>query len=175
LETERLVLRELILEDAPAIFQNYSDAEATEFIMEPLTSLEQAQNLVQEFIDEYKQGERVFWAVVLKENNAFLGTCSYEGFHWEDFRAEIGYDLTKGYWGRGFMTEAVQAVIRYGFESLGLNRIEASTFPQNNRSISLLRRLHFQHEGTFRQNSWFKVKFWDEVFFALLKEDWVKQ
>ena len=92
-----------------------------------------------------------------------------------DLRGEIGYDLSKGYWGQGLMTEAVQAIINYRFECLELNRIEAHTFPQNTRSVSLLRRQHFKEEGTFRQNSYFKEKFWDEVFFSLLKEDWVKQ
>ena len=175
LETERLILRELTLDDKEAVFHNYSDDETTEFIMEPMTGLKQAEDIIQEFIDGFKQGKSIFWAVVLKESNTFIGTCSYESFSLGDFRGEIGYDLSKGYWGQGLMTEAVQAIIRYGFECLGLNRIEAHTFPQNTRSIILLRRLHFQEEGTFRQNSYFKGKFWDEVFFSLLKEDWLQQ
>jgi ribosomal-protein-alanine N-acetyltransferase len=164
LETERLILRELTLGDKDAVFQNFSDDETTEFIMEPMTSLKQAEDIIQEFIDGFKQGKSIFWAVVLKESYAFIGTCSYESFSLGDLQGEIGYDLSKGYWGQGLMTEAVQAIIRYGFECLGLNRIEPHTFPQNTRSISLLCRLHFKEEGTFRQNSYFKGKFWDEVF-----------
>ena len=83
-------------------------------------------------------------------NNTFIGTYSYGSFSLGYFRGEIGYDLSKGYCGQGLMTEAVQAIINYGFECLGLNRIEAHTFPQNTRSVSLLRRQHFKEEGTFR-------------------------
>lgn len=175
LETERLTLRQLTLDDKEAIFQNFSDHETTKYIMKPMTNVEQAENIIQEFIDGYKQGKAIFWAVVLKKDDTFVGTCSYECLQWDDFRGEIGYDLSKTYWGQGLMTEALQAIIEYGFECLGLNRIEANTFPENSRSINLLRRLHFQEEGTFRQHSFFKGKFRDEVFFSLLREDWLRQ
>ena len=65
LETERLILRELTLDDKDAVFQNFSDDETVEFIMEPMTSLKQAEDIIQEFVDGFKQGKSIFWAVVL--------------------------------------------------------------------------------------------------------------
>jgi ribosomal-protein-alanine N-acetyltransferase len=65
LETEQLILRELTLDDKEAVFQDFSDDETIEFIMEPMTSLKQAEDIIQEFIDGFKQGKSTFWAVVL--------------------------------------------------------------------------------------------------------------
>lgn len=77
------------------------------------------------------------------------------GFHC----AEIGYELHRAYWRQGMMTEALPAVLTYGFTKLGLHRIEADPFARNTRSTSLLLKPGFTHEGTLRQRFFFRGHF----------------
>ena len=91
----------------------------------------------------------------------------------DDDRAEIGYWIGVPYWGRGYATEAAAAVVRYGFEELGLNKIYAGYFARNPASGAVLRRIGMRYEGTLRQHH----KKWDEYvdveFYAILKSEWL--
>ena len=86
-------------------------------------------------------------------------------------RATIGYDLLKEYWGNGYMTEAVKAMINYGFEELGLMRIEATVEPANTASVRVLERAGFQLEGKLRKRYLYKDRFHDELVFGIIKEE----
>jgi ribosomal-protein-alanine N-acetyltransferase len=83
--------------------------------MEPLNRLKQAEEIIQTFQNGYQEGKAVFWGVSLKSNPALIGTCSFEDIQSEDHRAEVAYDLGKTYWGKGYMSEAMQAILSYGF------------------------------------------------------------
>lgn len=175
LETERLILREMALDDAPAVFQNFSDPEVVEYMIQPVVSLAEAQGFIQEWIDGYRQRKALVWAITLKPDGTFLGTCGYEVFNWKSRRGEIGYDINRAYWGKGLVTEAMRAVLGFSFGDLELHRIEANAVLDNVRSVNLLRRLGFRHEGTFRERIYLKDRFWDQGFFALLEQDWLSQ
>ena len=115
LETERLVLREIKLTDKLSIYKNYSDQEITRFIMEPLSQPEQAEEIIQSFIERYHKSEAIFWGVSLKDDPTLIGTCCFEDIRWDDHHAEVAYDLGKEYQGKGYMSEAIQAMLFYGF------------------------------------------------------------
>lgn len=173
LETERLILRGLTLADKHSVYQNFSDREVTRYLMEPFTSLEQAENIIKAFLEEHEQGTGSTWAITLGNDGTFLGTCGYErkpGSRWE-----IGFDLARAYWGKGYMREALQTIIAYGFGNLDLNKIEAHTLLLNSRTIHLLKRLDFQIDGVLRESSWCNGKFMDEVFFSFRREDWERR
>lgn len=172
LETERLLLREVSPEDCAAIFQNYTDPQVTEHFMEPLTDLQQAEAIVEEYIAYARTGAGIVWAITLKGSPALVGTCGYEVLSPYDQRGEIGYDLARAYWGQGIMREALQAVIAYSFTQLDLNRIQAYVLAENARSIELLRHLHFETEGVLREYRRFQGRFSDWVLLSLLKRDW---
>ncbi len=172
LETERLLLREVRPEDCAAIFCNYTDPQVTEHFMEPLTDLQQAATIVEEYIAYHQTGTGIVWAITLKGSPTLVGTCGYEVLSPYDQRGEIGYDLARAYWGQGIMREALQAVIAYSFTQLALNRIQAYVLTENARSIGLLRRLHFETEGVLREYRRFKGKFSDWVLMSLLKKEW---
>jgi len=143
LETKRLVLRKLEETDAKALFENYSDEEiAKNFLDEPLGDIKQASQLIEAFNEEFAQGKAITWAIVLKNTDKMIGTCSF--MLETSGCAEIGYDLAKTYWGKGLMTEALEAMIGYGFNELGLEIIKADTLSNNSRSTNLLKRLEFQ-------------------------------
>ncbi|MFX1270668.1 MAG: GNAT family N-acetyltransferase, partial [Promethearchaeota archaeon] len=135
LETNRLVLRQLTVDDSENWFKNLSDDEVAVLIgMEPLENVEDSKSIINNFIDRYEKKNGMAWAIILREDESFIGTCSYEKIDSHNLSGEIGYDLLKKYWGHGFMAEALSAVIDYGFESLRLNRIEAHTAAINSAS-----------------------------------------
>ena len=157
LETERLVLRELADSDSSALFQNYSDEDiAKNFMDTPLTDIEQAIQFIEAFRAEFRQGEAITWAVSLKGKNEFIGTCSY--MIEANLCAEIGYDLSKAQWGKGLMSEAMRAIIEYGFNELGLQTIKADTLSENTRSVKLLERLGFQLDQVREKSHFFTLQ-----------------
>jgi len=173
LETTRLVLRQLTVDDSENWFKNLSDDEVAVLIgMEPLENVEDSKSIINSFIDRYEKKNGMAWAIILKENESFIGTCSYEKIDSYNLSGEIGYDLLKKYWGHGFMAEALSAIIDYGFESLRLNRIEAHTAAINLASRNLLRRLGFFEEGIFRESSFFRGEFRDDCQYSLLRREW---
>jgi ribosomal-protein-alanine N-acetyltransferase len=171
LETERLRLRAITPEDAEAVFAIFSDEEVTRhYDLYTFEEMEEADDLIDFIAESYEVERQVRWAIARKEDDKLLGTC---GFVWlREHRAEIGYDLARAYWGQGIMQEALGALLALAFERLELNRIEALVMPGNERSMALLARLGFVHEGTLREYDHFKGRFQDLEMYALLKRDW---
>lgn len=174
LETERLLLRPLANEDLEFIFSHFSNPLVTEYLMDepPLENREQAQHII-DFYNRPGEKNNSRWALVLKENQQVIGTI---GFHrWEKpyFRSEMGYDLTPAYWGYGLMSEAIQAMLRFGFEQMGLNRIDALVYVDNPRSVNVLKKAGFQIEGCLRDYFCLNGVFYDHYYLSLLRRDWI--
>ncbi len=173
LETPRLLLRNLTVEDTDFIFRHFSDPAVTKYLMDqpPLTELEGAQEIIQ-FYQQPEAKKRNRWGIVRKADNGLIGTCGYHNWRQRDCHAEIGYDLSPTCWGQGYMTEALQVVIPSGFNCMGLNRIEALVYTGNTRSVRLLKKLGFQVEGTLRDYYYLNDMFHDHYLLALLRRDW---
>lgn len=175
LETERLVLREITPDDADAVFALYSDDTVMQYLdIDTLTTPAQAADIVQFYIDRYRKQISVRWAISLHDEPHLIGTCGFHLGDQEHNRVEIGYDLQSAYWGRGIMTEALQAMLHYGFTTIALQRIEAVTAPENVASRRLLGKLGFQQEGILRQRSLFRGRYVDDVYFGLLQAEYQK-
>jgi ribosomal-protein-alanine N-acetyltransferase len=160
LETDRLILREIRLDDRYGIFGNFSDEEVAKWFFDvPYSEIEQADEIIQAFISEFKEGKGLTWAIALKGSKELVGTCGY-GEVVIGSCGEIGFDLAKEHWGKGLMSEALSAIIDYGFNILGLSKVEAHTYSTNSRAIRLLRKLGFQLEDVRD----------DSHYFALLRE-----
>jgi len=142
-ETKRLILREVMLEDRFDIFRNYSDPEvANWFFDEPFTDLEQSIEIIQEFIQKAEAGKGCTWAILLKETGGFIGTCGYENIAYGD-DGEIGFDLARAHWGKGYMTEALKQIIAFGFDTFALLEVNAHTYSHNLRARRVLEKLGF--------------------------------
>ncbi len=151
LETERLSLRILTLHDSEAVFKHFSDEVITRFMdIDPCKDLQEAEEIIRFHLED--SGCR--WGLFDKSNNDFVGTCGYHCLRKtnDDFLAEVGFDLAKQYWGKGFMFEAMKAAIDYGFTKMGLTMIDATVEPDNERSIRLLRKLGFERESELQDN-----------------------
>jgi len=133
----------------------------------PRQSLEQTQT-------RYARREAIRWGILIKGEDRILGSCSLHHFDPGFHRAEIGYELNHAYWGQGIMTEALSAILTYGFAELELHRIEAIIDSANERSKKLLLKLSFTYEGNLRQRSVFRGHFEDEHSFGLLRDEWLR-
>jgi ribosomal-protein-alanine N-acetyltransferase len=173
LQTNRLVLRSLTMEDADFILQHFRDPSVTQYLMDepPVADYAQAQAIISFYLEpEGKTHNR--WGIVRRVDNRLIGTCGYHKWMKAYFRAEIGYDLSPDCWGQGYMAEALQAMIRNGFERMELNRVDALVYVGNSRSLQLLRKLGFKQEGLLRDYFCLDGKFYDHYLFALLRREW---
>lgn len=164
LSTNRLLLRSLTLDDVPAIYHHFSDPQVVAFFMDPLESLEGAKEVIQQLQEIFKAGKGMYWAVNLKVTGELVGICGFEKFGPGD-QSEIGFDLAPAWWRKGLMSEALTAVIQYGFEKLGLKSIIAITAPDNRRALRLLTKLRFRYVGQKQDKLKLRLthKVWDEI------------
>ena len=152
LETDRLVLRRILLSDAKAIFKILSGELVTQFYDDdPFIEFSQAQEQIAAWDNGFKQQWALRWGIAFKNDSELIGTCGFYGVHSLHLRAEIGYELASSHWRQGIMTEALMAIIKFGFEKMELNRIQASVMLANIASIKLLEKLGFKNEGLLAQ------------------------
>lgn len=171
LETKRLILREMRTEDTEAIFRMYGDEEVMRYRdVLAFTRLEEAQRFLEEARTRYERGEEIHWAITLKGEDALIGTCGYSWHLGPRFGA-IGYDLARRSWKQGIMTEAIETLLRFGFEVRNLHRVEARVRRGNEASMRLLRRLGFQEEGLLRECLFLNHSFYDVQVFSLLASE----
>ena len=151
LETARLLLRPVTLADAEAVFEYGSDPEATRYVLFPThRSVADAHAWLETVEQSRAAGGTVPWALELKENGTVIGTCGFTSWQPSQAEAEIGYALSRRFWNRGFATEAVRAMVRFGFERAGLQRIVARVAPENAASWRVLEKVGFEYERTLR-------------------------
>ncbi len=174
LETPRLVLRELRMEDADFLFIEWSDPAVTHFItdQEPLQSREQLEDFLCPFQSPGKNPFLKWWGIERKADGHLIGTCGFFRWSRQHHRAKIGYDLRPEVWGQRLMPEALRALIQFGFEEMDLNRIEAIVREDNLRSQLVLVKLGFQWEGFGREYYRRDGIYKDQVQYSLLKREW---
>ena len=147
LETERLKLRPLQQEDAPEIFALRSSKQVNQYLdRKPATSMKDAEGFIDTIRSKTGDGKQLFWAIHQKEEKKMVGTVLLWNISVADAKAELGYELLPECQGKGLMQEAVRAVLRYGFETLNLQTIEAFTWPVNKPSLSVLEKFHFTRD-----------------------------
>jgi ribosomal-protein-alanine N-acetyltransferase len=173
LETPRLRLRRFTLDDVDDVWEYTGDPEVTRYlILDTQPNRREATKLLEKAIAAYESLDSPIWAVDYKLENKVVGGCSMRNWERASGRVEIAYALSRRYWQRGIMTEALQALLDLGFERMGLNRVEAHTMPLNVASSRLLEKLGFRCEGIMRQREFFKGAYQDLALYSLLASDW---
>jgi len=154
IKTERLILRDLRYSDAADVLTFRGDPIVQKYDDPAIHTEGEAREFIDELEAEFNDHRGISWAVELKKRNVVIGAFGLH--HWNQYhrRAEVGYGLARAYWGQGFGSEALRAIIQFGFEEMELNRIYARTIADNHESVRLLERLGFQREGTQRKHSW---------------------
>lgn len=179
LETSRLILRDIDLKDAEWYLVHFSRKEIVigQGFPAPKGMKEAREQLQLYFVDLFRNRNGFRWGIELKGKKGLIGSCGYYKWIKPDGRqAEIGYDLDPEYWGKGIMTEALTAIIDFGFRRMKLNRIELLAMPRNERSIGLAHKLGFKKEGVLREHGFdHRMRPVDDVIFSLLRKDWLKR
>jgi RimJ/RimL family protein N-acetyltransferase len=174
LQTERLTLRRLVEADFEQYFAYLSDP----FVAKYQSWENYPENRARENIEEQATlnpgipGQAFLFAVVLKGTATLVGHVVLTVQEKDHLQAEIGFTFAREYHGRGLARESAARVLAYAFQDLNLHRVIAITDCENEKSIVLLQRLGMRREGHFIQNIWFKGKWGDEFFYAILSEEW---
>jgi len=173
LHTDRLTLRPLRDSDAEALFEVWSDPIVTRYLARPAwTTLDQAHERIGESAELREAWKYLRFGVALTETDRVIGECGLFHFNDQSRRAEIGYVLACRAWGRGYMNEALEKLVLYGFRELALNRIEAEIDPRNLASSNTLERIGFTKEGHLRERWIVEGEVSDSGFYGLLFNDW---
>jgi [ribosomal protein S5]-alanine N-acetyltransferase len=171
LTTDRLLLRRLTMDDAPAIFFLRSNETVLKFIgREPAASIEEAIAFIQRINTAIDTNESILWGITLRDNpTEVIGTICYWRLQPENYRTEIGYALHPGHWRKGIMKEAIQKVLEYGFETMKLHSVEARTSGDNIASGAILEATGFIKEGHLKEEFFFRGEFSDSIIYSRLQ------
>ncbi len=174
LNTERLILRDFIHDDWPAVLAYQRDPRYLRYTQWIDRSPTDVQRFVQMFLEQQQVRPRLKYqlAVVLKFSGQLIGNCGIRLHEDEAYRADIGYELSPQHWGHGYATEAARAILRFGFTQLNVHRIWAWCIAENTASAHVLEKLGMQYEGRLRETEYFKNRWWDSLVYAILKEEW---
>jgi len=169
----RVALRWLEEEDADALFEIFSDPEVMRFWSSPpMRDRDAARRLLEMVREAFRSRTGFRWAIARREDDLAIGTCSLFHLDPDNRRAEIGYALGRQHWGKGYMGEALHALLGFAFGELGLHRLEADVDPRNTASIKSLERLGFRQEGYLRERWIVNGEIQDALLFGLLQREW---
>lgn len=173
IETERLILRRAVREDAETMFHNWaSDPEVTKFLTwATYENVETAYNILDQWAAEYEKPNFYQWMIVLKELGEPIGSISVVRQNEQVGEAEIGYCIGSRWWHRGIMTETLAAVIEYLFTEVGMNRVAARHDPNNPHSGGVMRKCGMIYEGTHRACDRNNEGICDAAQYAILRSD----
>ncbi|WP_298306039.1 GNAT family N-acetyltransferase [Flavobacterium sp.] len=175
LETERLLLRRVSIDDLNEILELRGNPETMKFIPRPLVKTEEdALNHFKMIDEKIEKNEGINWAITVKGNPKLIGIIGHYRIQPENHRCEIGYMILPQYNGQGIVTEAIKAVLEYGFEDMNMHSIEAVIDPDNIASERVLQKNGFVKEAHILENEYYDGKFWDTVIYSILKRNFKK-
>jgi ribosomal-protein-alanine N-acetyltransferase len=173
LATERLALRPLGRADADALFAVFSDPEVMRYWSSPpWTAIEQAGKYIAAAQEGLANGASLRLGIEVAATGQLVGQAALYSFDQQNRRCDVGYALGRAHWGKGYLGEALAALLDHGFGALDLNRVEADIDPRNAASARALERLGFRHEGLMRERWIVAGEICDTAFYGLLRRDW---
>lgn len=174
IETDRLILRRIVIEDVQAAFENWmGDERVTEFLRWPThKSIEVSERIVKGWIADYEKDDFYQWVIVPKEVGAPIGTISVVEMDERTEKVHIGYCIGSKWWHQGYTSEALAAIIPFFFEEVGVNRIETQHDPNNPNSGRVMKKCGLIYEGTLRKADWSNKGIVDACMYGLLAEDY---
>ena len=172
LETERLILRKVTLEDLEDMYLYGSDEDVAKYVTwDRHKSIADTKAFIEFILSNYQNKQVAPWGIEYKENGKFIGTIDFVWWQPNHKMAEIGYVLSKDYWGQGLTTEAAKELIKFGFNEMDLVRIQARCLVENIGSSRVMEKAGMQFEGIIRKGMFVKGKHQDLKMYAILRED----
>ncbi|WP_404456765.1 GNAT family N-acetyltransferase [Virgibacillus necropolis] len=172
LKTDRLILRQVTKDDASSLLKYLSNKDVMKYVgLEPFKSIDDALDEISWYQSIFEKRTGIRWGITLKDQGEVIGSCGFLNLVSRHYRSEIGVELSYEHSGKGIASEAFEAVIRYGFEQMSLQRIEALIEPPNIPSQKLAEKQGFIREGLLRNYEFTCGKFDDLYMYSLLKQD----
>ena len=148
LTTERLTLRQLVVNDEQEIFTLRSDSEINKYLDRQVSNtIDDARNFINKINEKIDKNDSLYWAITLRDRNILVGTICLFGFSDKNDKCEIGYELLTNFQGQGIMKEAAEKVIDYALNTIKVQKIEAFLHRDNQRSIKLLEKFSFRNSN----------------------------
>ena len=169
--TSRLELRPFCLSDAAEMYANWaSDPEVTRYLMWPTHTSSAVSNAVlADWIPHYNEADYYHWAITI--NGHAIGSISVVQHDDTVSKAQIGYCIGRNWWHQGIVSEALQAVMDFLFDTVGYQRIESRHDPRNPHSGAVMRKCGMKYEGTHRMSDWNNQGVCDACWYALLADE----
>jgi ribosomal-protein-alanine N-acetyltransferase len=176
LETPRLILRKLRMDDAEDMFEYAQDRElGLNGLWLPYTQLQESIDDLAEAIAAYEKGNLWDWAIEHRADRKMIGRLNFHHYRPKDASAEIGYALNRRYWGQGYGTEATGRLLHFGFEQMNLHRISAVVLTDNLASIRVLTKIGMRFEGVMREAIAIRGYHEDLHSYSILRPEWENQ
>lgn len=172
LETDRLRLRRVSMQDADQMYAYASDDEVAKYVTwETHRSIDDSKRFIQFILAQYAKHDIAPWGIELKESGRLVGTVDFVWWKPEQQAAEIGYVLARDCWGQGIMTEAASALLKLGFGRMELVRVQARCLVENIGSQRVMEKIGMSYEGTVRKGIKVKGQHWDLKLYSILKDE----
>lgn len=176
IDSSRVSLRWMCEADIDALYTIFSNVDVMRYWSSPaIPDRNAAAGLLKDVHDSFQNRSLLKWGIAQRTDNALIGTVTLYNLSFDHRRAEMGYALGHANWGRGYMQEALRALLGFAFTVLDLHRIEADVDPRNTASIRTLERLGFQREGYLRERWQVGGEIQDALFYGLLRPEWEEQ
>lgn len=173
LRTQRLFLRQITQEDDNNLFNVLSNEDTCAYLVHnavhDIANIQRIITGMQRFFDEK---QRIRWGIAQKQDNSIIGHCGFFDIDRSNCCAEISYCLKKKLWGQGIMTEAADAMLKFGFEDYGFHRITAKVIKGNIGSIRVLQKLGFTEEGLLRESLYKNGQYHDLMILSVLESEY---
>lgn len=172
LETNRLKLRKITLEDAEDMYYYCSNEEVPKYASwNPHKTITETKEAIERVLIQWNNKSLVHWGIEYKENNRLIGTIEFATWDRQHKIAEIGYALSPDYWGKGIATEAARKVIKFGFTNMDLVRIQAKCYLENIGSARVMEKAEMSFEGIIRKGLFIKGRHQDLKMYSILKDE----
>ncbi|MCT2536044.1 GNAT family N-acetyltransferase [Aquibacillus koreensis] len=174
LETERLILRKVTLQDVEDMYQYGSNPEVSKYVTwDTHQSLSDSKGFIEFIINQYEDMKIAPWGIEYKANSKFIGTVDFVWWEPKQQTAEIGYVIAKECWGKGLTTEAAKALIKFGFQKMDLVRIQARCSSENIGSQRVMEKAGMTYEGTMRKAMLIKGEHRNLKLYSILREEYL--
>ena len=171
IDGDRIIIRKLGQRDAPDIYRNIKDkdiAKWTLIIPQPYYP-EHAKRFIRLRTYNWKEKTSYAFGIVLRQSGEVIGVVDLSPVNWPNRNAELGCWLGKRYWGKGYMSEAVNLILKFGFGELKLHRIYAWVFEGNIGSQKMLEKTGFKPEGLLRHSQYKRRRWHNELVYGILR------
>lgn len=177
METERLLLRPFQLEDTMDVLQNWaSDPQVQHMYREPVyTTPDAVMQMLERYLHQCDTKSACRWAICPRETGRCIGQISYYLIDTKNHWAELEYCMGRAFQKKGFMTEAVRAAIKYGFETMQLHKVQISHITTNSASRRVIEKCGFHYDGTLRDAIYTAPDYVDRLFYSILESEYTNK